>query len=226
MNTLKSKWINASLSTKILIVFFVVTVIGFLIMSKKISNLREENEIQKVQLMIGNDSIKQYKTKSGEWYGKFNSVDVENGSLKKSLGELGLTVEKLKSENISYRDVISALNMKLTAKGHDSIRIKDSIRYVDRIKITEHTFNWTNGYLKEWGTLTDKIIDRYYVYSIDLNAVSTQKRKVITVTTSVNDPNARITNGSQINVVYKAPWYEKGWIWGAAGFVAGIIVNK
>lgn len=224
---IKNQWIGYSVNVKLWIIVILAIVIGYLIMSKKIDNLRQENQTQAVQLMVGNDSIKQYKTKSGEWYEKFNAIVVENGSLKKSLDEMGLTKKILKAENVNQKDVIAALNIKLAAKGHDTIRIHDTIKVgSDGIKITEHSFNWTNHYLTEWGTLTDKIISRYYNYDIHLNAITSQKKKVITVTTSVNDPNARITNGSQINVVYKTPWYEKGWMWGAAGFVAGILINK
>jgi len=43
----------------------------------KLNTATKENQIKDVQLMMANDTVKQYKTKSGENYGKFNAVSIE-----------------------------------------------------------------------------------------------------------------------------------------------------
>jgi hypothetical protein len=190
-------------------------------------SLRKDNQIQSVALLVANDSAKVYRDKAGDLYSKLNTATIESGALKTSLIETGLTIKELRQKDIKWRDITAVLNARIEASGHATAILHDTM-YIDTtgIKRPVKDFVWTNKYLSLSGMIKEKDINIGYNYSMDLKSITTTKGNTTSVTIFSNDPNAKITNGYQINVINKTAWYKRWYIWGAAGLVGGYFIAK
>lgn len=209
-------------------------ILGFLIFwyiqDVKYKRVQILAEVQAVQLMSVQDTVRQLHTKKGELYVQIKSIGVEKSNLEKTIEAMGLKVKDLTAMGIKKDDVIAVLKLQIEAAGtihtpvHETV-IHDTVPgfYKGVLQTLEP---WSNGHLFLTGTIKDKIFDADYQYKTGMVLVPEQKGKSIVVTAKLDDPKAKILTGQQINVVYKVHWYEKPWVWGAAGFVGGIIVNK
>ena len=188
-------------------------------------NLRRDKEISDVKIMLSTDSVKTFKTKTGEAYAKLNSILIEKSALSESLLSMGQTNKKLNSENIKQSDIISVLKSKLLSTGHDTITLHDTT-FISS-KITGKDYLWTNNYLSLWGTIVGYKMNNNYSYKIDLTYITEQasKKKSI-VTVSLSDPNARILTGGQIIVIQTPKWYDHWYYYALTGLVAGHYIFK
>ena len=217
------------MSTKnIIIVCVTVLALGIIFFDQvKIRNLTRDKQVMSVQLMSVNDTAKAYRTKAGDAYFKLNSVLVENNAMKGSLEATGIDNKKLKAEKVDLGSVISVLKAQISTQGHTVIQTHDSTLIVQNSpSLSVKTFNWNNKFLFESGTIFDKRIEMDYTYKTDLVSTTEQVKKKSIVTISLSDPNARIISGGQIIVIPTEHWWNKTWVWGAAGFVTGYLIKK
>lgn len=215
-------------TTKIVI----AAVIGLLLLIIAISylqikHLRKTTQIQAVELLSANDSAKAYKTKAGELYFQVNTVTVEKNALKRTLEIAGLTNKELRQKDIEKGKIISVLKSQLEASGHATTTIHDTT-YIDVSGIIKplKTFNWTNTHLSLKGEIKEKVIDMDYVYRVNLNSITESKGKNTKVTIFLDDQNAKILTGSQINIVTKKPFYQKWWFGVIVGATGGYLIAK
>jgi len=198
-----------------------ILVIGLLlyqyIQIRKLSNL---NQVQSVQLMSANDSVKSYKNKAGEAYYKLSSVIIDREALKESLETIGIENKALKSKEINWKNIISILREQLIVSGRDTIFLRDTI-----ITVPVKTFDWTNKHLSLSGVITGKQMDMNYSYRSDITSITEKVGSKSIVTVSLSDPNARIITGSQIIVSQSRKWWDKPWIYGAVGLGVGLCVK-
>jgi len=202
-------------------------------MQLRIVNLRDEVQLKAVELSSVNDSLITYATKYGILVTKVNSVIIDKDNLKESLRTAGFNIRELKDENIRLRRVTNALKLKLETKGTVETATKDTFYIKEEIpgKIDTVWFNtfapWTNNYLSIYnGKIMDNLLMFDYDYRTQITLVQEERRKQAIITATLTDPNARIIAGNSITVNKKTPWYEKWWLWGAAGFVGGTLLAK
>lgn len=218
--------------TYIVLGIFAVLLIAITVLYFQNRAIQKKYDIQSVELMVSNDSVKQYKTKAGDAYFKFNSVTIEKNALRGSLIADSLEIRSLRAMNVDYRDIVSVLKVKLEAAGkiiagvHDSI-VHDTIPgAVDKIV---QTVKWDNKYLFLNGTIKDKILNAKYLYKVNLLLVPEKVGQSIMVTGRIDDPNAKIITGSQITIAPQTYFYHKWWAYGLtflAGTAGGIYLMK
>ncbi len=192
-------------------------------------SLDKRNQLQSVELSLKSDSVRQFRTKAGEYYGQIQAVEIEKRSLKESLELSGIEIKNLRQKDIKWRDIVQVLQFKLESAGHDSIVYLpgDTIRIHDGLSESGKKYEWSNKYLSVWGTDWIKTKDFFYNYQTGVKVIDTKPGKNKTlVTLSLTDTNAVITIGSQITVPYKTPFYLKPWVWGVAGLAGGYFIAK
>ena len=192
------------------------------------TKLKKKYDIQSVDLMNKNDSATVYKTKSGELYSQLQSVTIDKNALKASLAESGFEIKKLRARDVKWRNIVSALKIKLVSAGRiDTIRLHDTTYIAaNGVKLIGKTYNWTNNYLTLSGLIRDKSMDVNYSYSTQLYYTNEQVGHQSKITIWSSDPNARITTGSQITVSAKSKWYEKWWLHELVGIGIGRFLFK
>lgn len=206
-------------------------VIVFLLILQQcnINDLKQKSQLQAVKLSMIEDSVHYLKTKNGLLIAKIVSAEVENHNKRKALLEAGYTISELKQANIRLQDITHALRAEISAEGSGRIELHDTV-YVsttDTVKMAE--FNWNNRFLFLKGKVWEKPkkeMDFSYLYKTGIDILHEQKRKEVMVSVYLSDPNATITTANSISIKYKTHWYEKPWVWGAAGFVGGYLVTK
>lgn len=195
-------------------------------------SIQKKYDIQSVELMVSNDTVKEYRTKAGDAYFKFNSVTIEKNAMKGSLIADSIEIRSLRAMNVDYRDIVAVLKVKLEAAGKIIANVHDSIIH-DTIpgsfdKIVQ-TIKWDNKYLFLNGTIKSKIFDADYLYKVNLLLVPEKIGKSIMVTGRIDDPNAKIITGSQITIAPQTYFYHKWWVYGLtflAGTAGGIYLMK
>ena len=212
------------IASVILLLMLIITVQYF---QKK--SLRKTNQVQAVELMAVNDSVKAYKDKLGNAYFMVNAVEIEKNALKVSLETMGFTIKELRQKDVTWRNVVSALKAKIEVSGQtDTIPLidvpKDSLTV--SLPVVDKGFDWTNHYLTISGIIKPETIIMNYKYTTDIALVQERERKGIKVTAIISDPTAKISTGSSIFVSQKLKWYEKPWLWGLGGLVAGYFATK
>ena len=208
----------------ILIGALIITIIVLYYQNK---SLDKQNQIQAVNLMAQTDSAVMYKTKAGEAYFQTQAVEIERNALKKSLEAQGFDLKQLKAEKVAWRDVVSTLKLELTAAGEIHTNVRDSIVY-DTIRgnTPQQHIVWTNNFLTLTGVIQNKQFNATYLYLTKINSVTEKKGNSYIVTTSLSDPNAKVTNGSQIIITPTSKWYMKPWLWGVVGVATGVFIAK
>ena len=195
----------------------------------QLDQFKTKYQVASVQLMVKSDSVTTLITKTGEAYAKVKSVTVERDAAKGSLDAMGIELKSLKLKNVNYKDLVEVLRADIKSSSkHDTIRLKDTTyTRPARPPTKSQTYYWTNDFLTLWGSITGKIMDSNYIYKTSIISATEQIGKKSVVTISLSDTNARIITGSQI-VIIPAPTklWEKPWVWGAVGLVAGHYVFK
>lgn len=225
----KSKSIFSWIGRNIILLGFLICMIIIVILWMQNKSLNKSNDIKDVQLMMANDSAKEYKTKTGQAYFKFNAKEIEANALRVSLDASDTKIKDLRAENIKWRNIISVQQAQLLSAGHITTNVHDSIIH-DTIPGTIpniiQKINWTNHYLTLNAIIKDKVFDADYIYKINLKLISEKKGKSFIVTGIIDDPNAKIITGSQIIVTPTTHWWNKNWIWGVTGIVAGYVLTR
>lgn len=195
----------------------------------KIKHLTKQNQIQAVELLVANDSVKEYKTKAGDAYFKIKVVAIENNALKKSLALDSVSIKKLRAENVNWRDIVSVLKLKLTTTGQFTTPVRDSLvkdTTSNNVLLNKQYFNWTNHYLTFQGTIFKKVMIGDYTYQINQTLISEKKGKSYIITGTIDDPNAKIISGNQIIITPTVHWWNKWYYYVIAGTAFGVFVLK
>lgn len=212
----------------------VVVVIGLLFVGNvwnvvKNRKLRSQTQLQAVELSTLKDSVSSFKDENGQLVSKLASTEVEKRNLKESLELIGLDVKKLKEQNVKWRKITEVLTLKLESTGSGESTVIDTFyiekNTTDTVRYT-HIGDWTNNYLSLYNARIQS--DKFtfdYRYNAGINLIIEGKRRSPVVTATLTDPNANITHGKSISVPFKTKWYEKPWLWGAAGFLTGILIE-
>jgi mevalonate kinase len=185
------------------------------------------NQLQAVQLATLQDSVAQYETEAGELYAKLQASEVEKRNVKDALEIAGHDIKKLKELDVRWRRLVSTLKLELESAGQGQASVVDTFRIVEKDTIYFQTVEpWTNSYLTLFDAkIENKQLDFSYRYNVDMDIFQTKERNKTIVTVVVNDTNAKIVTGSSIVVDNRKRFYERPVVWGAAGFLAGILVN-
>jgi hypothetical protein len=223
MNKKTKTWFGIFISVTLIVI------VAFLVMSVKIRNLRNENQLKAVELASKNDSIKIYRTKAGEIYGKFTAIEIERTNLKKSLDILAIQIKDLKDRDIKWQNLVSVLKLKIQSSGQIITVVKDSIIYIpgkpqENLQVINP---WTNGYLSLNGYIKDHKFNGSYLYTTNL-VVPTAKKvgKSYITTVSLSDPEATILEGSQIVITPTKRWHHNPWIYRGLSFIAGFYLGS
>lgn len=212
---------------KYLIIGFIVVlagIIGYQHFSHE--NIKDALQIANLELAVQNDTIKSFRTKSGDLVAKIQSVETDRDKLKEALEIMDLDRKKLRAQKIKLQDVISVLQVKMESSGHGETTIHDTIRIEksDTVKIGQ--FKWSNKYLFLNGSIEYKDMQFDYLYQTRISNIQDRNRKGTTVSLMLSDPKARITNGASFTVVHQKSILEKWWITVPAGIIGGILISK
>lgn len=216
---------NISKWTATILLGLVIAIAAMFFRERIINNrLKKDNTIQKITLASLNDSVKTYQSKNGDLIAKLSSVEVDRRNLKESLKAFGLEIKNLRDKNIKWRNITSALKMKLESAGSGETELVNTV-YVDKMDtVTFAKFNWNNNYLKLWGQI-DTTLKFNYTYETGINLLSENVKKGTVITAYLTDPNAKITTGASITIKKEKKWYQRNLVWGLVGFGAAMIIK-
>ena len=189
----------------------------------------DSNQLMAVRISTLQDSTLTFVTKSGQLVSKMESIEIEKDNLKESLEIMGIDVKKLKKENIKLKNITSVLKLELEATGSITVNLIDTFEIIKTDTIKYQKFDeWSNTHLTLYGgTIKNSQlnIDKYK-YLIGLKITPTKERKKTIVTVTLTDPKAIISSANSITLTHKKKWWEKQWIYGIAGFAAGVFITK
>lgn len=214
----------------LILVLLAVVLLGF--QKMKINQLRSENQLKNVELSTLKDSVHTFVTKSGELLAKVEAVEVEKSNLKDALELAGIDKQQLKNENIKLKNINLVLQAKMEATGTISTTIIDTFK----IEKTDTVYyskidDWTDNRLFLYGgTISDNQLNfSKYTFQTGFKFLLTTEKNKSIVTVAFNDNQdgaIKLTTANSIVVPHKTKWYEKPWLWGAAGLAAGIVIAK
>lgn len=213
-------------------VVLLVFSIALIFQSFRINNLKDANQLQAVELSSLNDEVDVFQARNGELSFKLASVTIEKGNLKKSLDLAGFDIKELKEQDIKWRKLTNALQIKLQASGSVSTTVIDTF-YTDGTPekpdtVYYSTFNeWSNDYLSIYnGKIIEKELTFDYNYKVGIELFQEARKNKIIVTAKLTDPNAQIISANSLTIEHKNKFWEKWWFWGAAGITTGILISK
>lgn len=198
------------------------------LLSLKLSNIKSKSQLQAVELSTLRDSVFTLENQNGELTYKLTSVEIEKGNLKKALEISGYDIKTLKADNIKWKKLSNALQMKLTAVGsaetavHDTFRIEstDTIYYSKVDDWDNKSLYLFNAKIENKKLLTD------YRYDVDFKIFQEPTKAGTIVTVKLSDPKASIISANSITIKPKKTIFDKWWLWTAAGFVGGVFIAK
>lgn len=187
---------------------------------------RDRYQIAQVELSALNDSVVQYKSKTGELTAKIASVAVESDNRKKALDAAGFEIKELRARDVKLRDVVFALKAQIQAQGSGTTVLRDTLIVSKTDTIRQANFNWNNKYLFLSGNIREKQLQFDYTYKTAIDLVSEKKGKSYVVSAYLSDPQATITTANSITIVPEKRWI--GWriLEGAAAFGFGYLISK
>jgi len=189
--------------------------------------LKNKNQLQAVELASIKDTVESFRNKNEELVTKVLSTTVTANNRKKALEEAGFEIDKLKQDNVKWRDVNLALKMKLDAAGSGTITLHDTIPvYIKGDTIQAKVGKWNNDYLFLWPYLVGNKLNFKYTYQTNINLLQEQKGKSYVITAKLSDPNASIMTGNSITIVPKKRWWDKWYVYGAVGVAGGVLLVK
>lgn len=219
-------------------IIVIIVIIGLstfgIVLTIKLNNLSDTNQLQAVELSTLKDSVSTYIDKNGELVSKLESVEIEKSNLKESLNIAGYDVKDLKAKNIKWRKLNDILKFKLESAGSGSVELNDTIYITnsptsDEVvsdTINAKTFKWSNDYLSLTGDVKDNRLSFDYIYKTDVKLFKEERRKETIVTVLLSDPQASVTSANSIIIKHKQKWWNKWYIWTAVGLTGGILIAK
>lgn len=212
---------------KLVIGLVILTVLVLLYRQhRKIQNYKDTAQLQAVELSTLKDSVKTIRQKNGALSYAVQSVEVEKRNLRQSLEMAGVEIKDLRQKEIRWRKLNSVLQAELESKGSGQAEIIKTETITETDTIVKGNFEWNNDYLFLDGDITESNISFDYRYNTPIQIFTSEKKKETIITVSLADPNASIISANSITISKKRKWYQKTWVWGAAGFVTGIMVAK
>lgn len=156
-------------------------------------------------------------------------IEIDRSNIKQSLIAMGQKVEELSAQGVKYKDIISSLHAQIQTSGTASIILHDTI-LVGKIDTTlcKKFDLWSNSHLTlSNGLLCNNHLDiGDYTYRLNFDATTSKAKRGTLLTMSFDDKKAVLVNGSSFIVPYKRSWYEKWWVSGTIGLIAGIYLEK
>ncbi|MCK9326347.1 MAG: hypothetical protein M0P69_12720 [Bacteroidales bacterium] len=193
---------------------------------RQIQSYKDTAQLQSVELSTLKDSVKVIHQKNGALSYQVKAVEVEKRNLRESLEIAGYEIKDLKEKEIRWRKITSTLRAELESKGTGQTEIIKTEIVTETDTIIQGNFAWNNKYLFLDGKINENLISFDYRYNTPINIFTSEKKKETIVTVSLADPNASIISANSITISKKRKWYQKPWVWGAAGLATGIIVAK
>lgn len=202
----------------------------FYIQKRKVNNLKEQVQLQAVELAQLKDTVLTYVTKNGQLISKIKSVEVDKRNLKDALEIIGIEKKDLKDQNIKLKNLVSVLQLEIKTFGEGQTNVVDTF-YVD--KVTTDTIyyqkvnDWTDNYLSLFNAkIENKEFKFKYDYLLDMDLLVDRPKNAVVVTAKINNPNLESLKATSITVSTKKKWWEKHWVWGIAGVGTGILISK
>ena len=231
-NSFKKYWALVLKYWWVILILIVIFVFG--LQKCQINKLKDQVQLQNVELSTLNDSVTYYVSKDSTLTAKVLSVSIEKDNAKKALELAGFKIKDLRQRDIKKDNVIFALNAKIVALGKGTIIFHDSITpgRVDSIPVK--TGKWNDRFLFLDPILTGNKMDFKYQYQTGIKILDEKAGKSYVVSAYLVDPNnpkltnpfAKITTANSITITPKKPWV--GWriLEDVASFVAGALLIK
>lgn len=214
----------------LIFVIVLTFMVAFYIQKRKVNNLKEQVQLQAVELAQLKDTVLTYVTKNGQLISKIKSVEVDKRNLKDALEIIGIEKKDLKDQNIKLKNLVSVLQLEIKTFGEGQTNVVDTF-YVD--KVTTDTIyyqkvnDWTDNYLSLFNAkIENKEFKFKYDYLLDMDLLVDRPKNAVVVTAKINNPNLESLKATSITVSTKRKWWEKPWVWGIAGVGTGILISK
>lgn len=187
---------------------------------------RNDNKRNSENLLILQDSLKQYKSKNGALVFSKGTLQLEN----KQLQDIILSKDKqLQDLSAEFSNVKSVIKYK-TITRLDTITVvyNDSVPCV----FDKEGFKSAEWYSFKWKSNQNGItIDSLQTWT-STAVITGVKRKWFlgkeTVTTDItfSNPYIQTTELQSAEFVLQKPWYKKWWVWAIAGASGGVMIIK
>jgi len=205
------------------IIFLVLCTAAYIIIiNRSLSRSKSELRLKNVEISTLKDSVKVLMSKNGDLTFKFQSVQIESKERKDALELLGFELSDLRQRDIKQKNIISALNAKLSASGSGTMIMKDSIVYIKGDSVKVSYGKWTNNYLTLNPFLIGNNLDFDYLYEAKISLI--QEKNIVSAI--ISDPNAKIVTANSITIENKKRWWDKWYFYLAAGSVIGYEIAK
>lgn len=214
---------------KLLIVLTVLVVAAlFYRQYRELRNYKDTAQLQAVELSTLKDNVSVLKKKNGEMAFQIESVEVEKRNLKESLELLGIEKKDLKEQNIRQRNLIGVLQLEIESFGSGQTTVIDTFKIVETDTVRYQKVNdYTDPYLSLFnGEIINGDFDFDYRQNVHMRLFHHTKKDAIIVTANIKNPSAEIVSGQSLTISTKKRWYQKPWVWAAAGLTTGIIISK
>lgn len=209
------------------VLIVIILLSGLLLIGKCNNNkLADKNQIQAVELSALNDSVKTVVSKNGDLTFELTSIQVESDNRRKALEESNFMIKDLRQRDIAWRNTVFALKAQIVAQGSGTTVLRDTIWKNSVDTIHASVFAWNNKFLFLNGNIIEKKLSLSYRYEVGLSLVSTKAGKGTTVSAYLTDPNAHIFTANSITIVPVKRWWDKWYVYGAAGLIGGYFVAK
>lgn len=205
------------------IIFLVLCTAAYIIIiNRSLSRSKSELRLKNVEISTLKDSVKVLMSKNGDLTFKFQSVQIESKERKDALELLGFELSDLRQRDIKQKNIISALNAKLSASGSGTMIMKDSIVYIKGDSVKVSYGKWTNNYLTLNPFLIGNNLDFDYLYEAKISLI--QEKNIVSAI--ISDPNAKIVTANSITIENKKRWWDKWYFYLIAGSVIGYEIAK
>ena len=198
----------------VVLVLIVLALIG--LQKCQTNRLKDQIQLQNVQIATANDSVYIYKSKSGKLTAKLASVQVESDNANKALELAGIDYKNM---DVKWRDIVFALKAELQASGSGTTVLRDTIWKNSVDTIYGSKFTVANKFLTFNASIVKKDVSYNYIYRTPIDLISEKKGNNYVVSAYLGDPNARIISANSITIVPKKSWW--GWKWVSAGIGLG-----
>jgi len=212
------------------IYFYIIGAIALILLfgvkQCQLNKERDKYQIAQVELAAFNDSVRIYKSKTGELTAKISSVIVESDTRKQSLDKAGFEIKELRARDIQWRDVVFALKTQIQAQGSGQTVLRDTLLTSKTDTIRQANFDWNNKFLFLSGFVKGKDMQFDYTYKTSIDLLSEKKGKGYVVSAYLGDKNATITTANSITIVPKKKWWDKWYLQLGVGVAIGGFIFK
>lgn len=201
--------------------------VGYIFIQKlKIDNLRDEKQLQAVELSTLKDSVLHHVTKIGQLTSKIEVVEIDKRNLKESLETMGLDLKELKQREIKWKNLEVILRAQLKAKGEGTTTVTDTMIVEKTDTIRYSMFNYIDKHISFDGKIENKKLSFNYEYKIGIDFLLEPKRKSTVVNVILDDPGATITTATSISVKHKKTFFERPAVWVVLTAVGQYLIMK